>query len=88
MGSLGDSRQGSEHRCELRERAEAGAGRFGSLPLQKLTTVHVEDMVDWMLTSGRKRGGQPGTGLSPRSVQLTLSRLNEGQAGAVDKRTR
>ncbi|WAL67210.1 tyrosine-type recombinase/integrase [Amycolatopsis cynarae] len=60
--------------------------RFGHLPLQKLTTVHVEDLVDWMLTSGRKRGGQPGTGLSPRSVQLTLSRLKSALDSAVHRR--
>jgi len=28
-----------------------------------------------MLTSGRRRGGTPGTGLGPRSVRLTLGRL-------------
>jgi integrase len=31
--------------------------------------------MDWMLTSGRKRGGKPGTGLSGRTARLTLSRL-------------
>lgn len=33
--------------------------QLGALPLQKLTTQHVEDLVDWMLTEGRKRGGKP-----------------------------
>ena len=33
--------------------------RLGSLPLQKLSTAHVEDLVDWMLTGGRRRGGKP-----------------------------
>jgi hypothetical protein len=42
--------------------------RYGAKPLQKLTTTDVENLVDWMLTSGRKRGGKPGTGLSPRTV--------------------
>jgi hypothetical protein len=28
-----------------------------------------------MLTGGRKRGGKPGTGLSVRSVNLTLGKL-------------
>jgi integrase len=32
-------------------------------------------LVDWMLTSGRRRGGKPGTGLSGRSVRLTVARL-------------
>lgn len=60
--------------------------RLGALPLQKLTTAHVEDLVDWMLTSGRRRGGKPGTGLSPRSVQLTLSRLRAMLNDAVQRR--
>jgi len=32
-------------------------------------------VIDWILTSGRKRGGKPGTGLSARSARLTLGRL-------------
>jgi hypothetical protein len=34
--------------------------------LQKLSTTDLEDLVDWMLTSGRRRGGKPGTGLFPQ----------------------
>lgn len=49
--------------------------RLGDRPLQSLTKADVEDLVDWMLTSGRRRGGKPGTGLSGRSVRLTLGRL-------------
>jgi len=60
--------------------------RLGAVPLQKLTTAHIEDMVDWMLTAGRKRGGKPGTGLGPRSVQLTLSRLRAMLDDAVRRR--
>lgn len=59
--------------------------RFGGKPLQKLTTSDVEDLVDWMLTSGRKRGGKVGTGLSPRTVQLTLSRLRSALNDAVNR---
>ncbi|HTQ92499.1 MAG TPA: site-specific integrase [Streptosporangiaceae bacterium] len=39
-----------------------------------------------MLTSGRRRGGKPGTGLSPRSVRLTLGRLKAALALAVADR--
>ena len=35
----------------------------------------IEELVDWMLTSGRRRGGKPGTGLYGRSARLTLGRL-------------
>ena len=59
--------------------------RYGAKPLQKLTTTDVENLVDWMLTSGRKRGGKPGTGLSPRTVQLTLSRLRSALTDAVHR---
>jgi hypothetical protein len=45
---------------------------LGSRPLQQLTEEDVEKFVDWMATSGRQRGGKPGTGLSVRSVRLTL----------------
>jgi hypothetical protein len=41
-------------------------------------------LVDWMLTSGRKRGGKPGTGLGPRSVRLTLGRLKAAFEMAID----
>jgi site-specific recombinase XerD len=60
--------------------------RLGAVPLQKLTTARVEDLVDWMLSSGRKRGGKPSTGLSPRSVQLMLSRLRSLLDDAVHRR--
>lgn len=49
--------------------------RLGHKELQKITKDDVEQLVDWMLTEGRKRGGKAGTGLSGRSVNLTLDRL-------------
>lgn len=49
--------------------------RLGDRPLQSLTKADIEDLMDWILTSGRKRGGKPGTGLSGRSATLTLGRL-------------
>jgi integrase len=49
--------------------------RLGDRPIQRLTEADVEGLVDWMLTSGRKRGGTPGTGLSVRSARLTLGRF-------------
>lgn len=57
--------------------------RLGAKPLQQLSTKDVEDLVDWMLTSGRKRGGKVGTGLGARSVQLTLSRLRSALDAAA-----
>ncbi|RBM16677.1 site-specific integrase [Streptomyces sp. PT12] len=46
----------------------------------------VEGLVDWMLTSGRIRGGKPGTGLGIRSVRLTLGRLRAALNMAVRRR--
>ena len=36
----------------------------------------IEQLRDWMLEQGRRRGGKPGTGLGARSVRLTLGRLS------------
>ena len=57
--------------------------RLGDRPLQSLTKADIEDLVDWMLTSGRRRGGKPGTGLSARSVRLTLGRLTAALEMAI-----
>ncbi|MFG2671402.1 tyrosine-type recombinase/integrase [Streptomyces sp. NPDC048445] len=49
--------------------------RLGGKPVQGLTEEDVTEMVTWMLTSARRIGGKPGTGLSVRTVDLTLGRL-------------
>jgi integrase len=54
--------------------------RLGRRKLASLTGADVEVLRDWLLTEGRRRGGTPGTALSPRSVRLTLGRL----AAALD----
>jgi len=36
--------------------------RLGTRPLQSITKSDVEDLVDWMLTAGRRRGGSPEQG--------------------------
>jgi integrase len=45
------------------------------MQLQNVTKADVERLVSWMAASGRKRGGQAGTGLGARSIGLTLGRL-------------
>jgi integrase len=57
--------------------------RLGGRRLQGLIESDVEDLVDWMLTEGRRRGGKPGSGLSVRSVQLSLGRLRTALNEAV-----
>ncbi|MCP9209953.1 site-specific integrase [Streptomyces sp. NEAU-Y11] len=56
---------------------------LGHKPLQEITEDDVESLIDWMLTSGRVRGGKAGTGLGLRSVQLTLGRLRSALHLAV-----
>jgi hypothetical protein len=50
---------------------------------ESITKSDVEDLVDWILTAGRRRGGKPGTGLSGRSARLTLGRLSAALEAAV-----
>ena len=57
--------------------------RLGTRPVQSITKADVEDLVDWMLTAGRRRGGKPGTSLSGRTVRLTLGRLTAALEAAV-----
>jgi integrase len=50
--------------------------RLGAYKARSVTRADVEELRDWMLTSGRRRGGQAGTGLGARSVRLTIGRLS------------
>ena len=59
--------------------------RLGERLLQSITKADIEGLVDWMLNSGRRRGGKPGTGLSARSVRLTLGRLKAAFEMAVNE---
>jgi integrase len=59
--------------------------RLGNRKLQSISKGDIENRVDWMLTSGRRRGGTPGTGLGARSVRLTLGRLKAAFEMAVDE---
>jgi integrase len=49
--------------------------RLGERRAQALLEKDIDALVDWMLSAGRKRGGKPGTGLSARTVSLTLGQL-------------
>lgn len=49
--------------------------RLGHKRVQELATADVQELIEWMLTSARRIGGKPGTGLSVRTVDLTLGRL-------------
>ncbi|WP_236788140.1 tyrosine recombinase XerC [Amycolatopsis sp. GM8] len=60
--------------------------RLGDRQLQQLDEEHIDGLVSWMLTSGRKRGGKVGTGLGVRSVELTLGRLRSALNVAVRRK--
>jgi integrase len=57
--------------------------QLGGRYLQTISKADVEGLVTWMLTSGRRRGGKAGSGLSARSVALTLGRLTAALEMAV-----
>ena len=59
--------------------------RLGGRYLRSISKADIEGLVTWMLTSGRRRGGRAGTGLSARSVALTLGRLSAALESAVDE---
>jgi len=59
---------------------------LGGRYLQSLEKADIERLVSWMLTSGRRRGGKAGSGLSARSVRLTLGRLTAALEMAVGER--
>lgn len=69
-----------------RDALKSARQRLGARELQSVSKDDIDGLVEWMLTSGRKRGGKPGTGLSPRSVQLTLTALQMALDMAVAER--
>lgn len=60
--------------------------RLGDRRLQSVTRRDVDALVDWMASSGRRRGGVPGTGLSPRTIQLTLVAFQRACEDAIEDR--
>jgi integrase len=60
--------------------------RLGGRYLQSIEKADIEALVSWMLSAGRRRGGRAGTGLSARSVRLTLGRLTAALEVAVAER--
>jgi integrase len=59
--------------------------RLGGRRLQSISKADVEGLISWMLTAGRRRGGKAGSGLSARSVRLTLGRLTAALESAVEE---
>lgn len=58
--------------------------RLGQRRAQSVTRQDIENLRDWMMTAGRRRGGKAGTGLGARSVRLTLGRLSAALEQACD----
>jgi integrase len=59
---------------------------LGGVRLQELTEEDVEEWVEWLLTSARRRGGKAGTGLRPSTAEGILGRLKEAMRAAVAKK--
>ncbi|MFF0184903.1 tyrosine recombinase XerC [Streptomyces sp. NPDC005244] len=56
---------------------------LGHIRLQELTEDQVQAFVDGLVSSGRKRGGKPGTALRASYVKGTVQRLRECLARAI-----
>lgn len=57
--------------------------RLGGTELQKLTKAHLDELVEWMLTSGRRVGNVQRKGVSARTVNVMLVTLTQALASAV-----
>ncbi|TXS28586.1 site-specific integrase [Streptomyces sp. ms191] len=57
--------------------------RIGHVRLQELTETQLQDFVDEVVTSGRRKGGAPGTRLAVSTVDGILTRLKEALGRAV-----
>ena len=58
--------------------------RLGQRRAMSITRDDIEALVDYAVTSGRSRGGTPGTGLGVATVRMMLSRLSAAFEMAVD----
>jgi integrase len=58
--------------------------RLGKRLAQTITRDDIEQLVDFGLTEGRKRGGPAGSGLGVRSARLMLGRLSAAYEQAID----
>jgi site-specific recombinase XerD len=72
-------------KANYRDALKPAREQLGDKSLQSVTKADIERLVDWMLTSGRKRGGTAGTGVGARTVRLTLGRLKAAFEMAVNE---
>lgn len=56
---------------------------LGARPVQALREEDIDELVDWMLASARRRGGKPGSGLSAATVSLARGQLRSALNLAV-----
>lgn len=73
-------------RAVIRHALRPVRDRLGSVPFQSVTRRDVDQLVEWMMTSGRRRGGKPGSGLGARSVQLMLVAFQRACEDAIEER--
>lgn len=78
-----DLEEGS--RTQVRYALKHVRDRLGGVSLQSVDRWDVENLVDWMETRGRKRGGKPGSGLGPRTVTLMLTHFQAACEDAAEE---
>ncbi|WP_432169731.1 site-specific integrase [Streptomyces sp. 1222.5] len=57
--------------------------RLGHVRLQELTEDHIQDCIDEIVATGRRKGGDPGTRLAVSTVDGILTRIKEALGRAV-----
>lgn len=57
--------------------------KLGHVRLQELTEDHLQEFVDAVIATGRRKGGEPGTRLAASTVTGILTRLREALGRAV-----
>lgn len=66
-----------------RDALKPAVKRLGNRKARTIEMADIEALRDWLLSQGRRRGGQPGTGLGAESVRKTISRLSAAFVHAI-----
>ena len=73
-------------KVSYRDSLKPAVERLGHRKARTVEMADIEALRDWLLTQGRRRGGQPGTGLGAESVRKTISRLSAAFVHAIRAR--
>ena len=70
-------------KVSYRDSLKPAVDRLGHRKARTVEMADIEALRDWMLSQGRRRGGQTGTGLGAESVRKTISRLSAAFVHAI-----